>query len=347
MTLRRLLSAKESHANTLATSLKRTCVAADESFSESIKSFLLLPASTTKAREAGQAAFGDLIRTSQALRLCYSSLLEAARRLFVKASSEQCGVYAIVLLFEDILRHLHEIAAIKAGTTIEAGRSVKQDKRRTVKQQPPSTSNLEETCNSLTKLAIHFFEALDLSQLPHNRVLEGLVCVFLDHLGSSLSLVVFADVDAAASNAAQLGFLPPRGLLDTSDHDQRAATKTTEYEARFLVTILRHLVLCIDKQQSLMKSESAPLLTLKKSLTTSNGAFAERVRVKLQNTLLRGVFGDDDESFRDALRRPLTNIVDDDVDVPSNGREEPGEWFVGEVWRLLGWSILTGQNGDL
>jgi hypothetical protein len=346
VTLRRLLSSREPDVNTLAKSLSETCAAAHESLSESIK-LSLLRATTAEAREAGQFSFGDLIRTSCTLRICHSSLLQAVERLFVKAGSEHCGVYAIVLLFERILGHLHEIAVIKSGTTIEAGDSVEPEERRTIKQRPLPTLTLDEGCHALTKLVIQFFKVLDLSKLPHNRVFDSLICIFLDHLGSSLSLVVFADVDATSSTAAELGFLPPCGLLDTSHVDQQTATRTAQYEARYLVTILRHLMNCIDKRQSLRKSVSDPLLTLDKPLTNSNSAFAVGVRNKLQKTLLRGMFGDDDESFRDALPRPVVNAIDDDVDVARSGQEDPGEWFVGEVWRLLGWSVLTGHNGDL
>jgi hypothetical protein len=214
-------------------------------------------------------------------------------------------------------------------------------------QQSSLSSNPDEICNVLTTLVIHFFKALDPSKLPHDKVLDSLICIFLDHLGSSLSLVVFADGDATSSTATQLGFLPPRGLIDTSHVDQQTAKRTAQYEARYLVTILRHLMQCIDKRQSLGRSVSDTCVTVDKPLTNSDSAFAAGVRIKLQKTLLRGVFGGDDESFRGALQRPNTKVIEDDVHVASSGQEEPGEWFIGEVWRLLGWSVLTGQEGDL
>ena len=312
----------------------------------SFKSFSAIPVNTVEARETGQASLGGRIQVLHALHLCYPSLLQAVERISVKVRSEHCGVYNIVLLFQNILGHLHAIAGIKAGINNKDNKSVPAKNLRSAKHQCPPVSELDELCVSLTKVAIQFFEGLDLSLVSQISVLEGLICVFLDHLGSSLSLVVFADVDAAASRTTQLGILPPRGLLDTSVFDQEKATRTVQHEARYLVAILRHLILCIDKQQTRMGSESAPLLTWKKSLNTSNRTFAKRVRDKLQITLLRGVFGDDDEVFKDALQKPVPSAVDNDVDVASNG-DQPGDWFIGEVWRILGWNILTGQSGDL
>jgi hypothetical protein len=338
--LRRLLSERDSDVNTLATSLSKTCVAAHESLSESIKSYLLR-ATTATSKEAAQYAFRDVIRTSRTLRNCYSSFLQALERLVLKTGGGNSGIYAIALLFEHTLGHIHETAAIEAGNFVE------QDEQHAVNQQRPPRSNLDEMSNVLTTLVIHFFQALDLSKLAHDQLLDSLIYIFLDHLGSSLSLVVFADIDATSPTTAQLGFLPPRGLKATSHVDQETATKTAQYEARYLVTILHHLMQCIDKRQSLEKSIFNPPLTLDNSLTNGDSAFATEVRIKLQKTLLRGVFGEDDESFRDALQRPDTKVLDDHFHVASSGQVEPREWFVGEVWRLLGWSVLTGNGGGL
>lgn len=330
----------------LERSLERTCAAADEMLSRSIDLISSTPGNTTKAMEARQREVDGLGRKAHALCLCYPTLLQAVNKLSVRNGSKQLAFHAVVLLFQNILGHLHASAAIQAGTTGKSDVSAKRNRQRTIKQQSLSTSNLNDMCIPLTKLAIRFFEALDLSQQrSHQGVLEGVVCVFLDHLGSSLSLIVFADVNAAASKAAQLGLLPPRGLLDTSTLDQSTALGVTQHEACYLVTILRHLMLCIDKQQSPLRSELAPHLTLKRSLGISNGPFVAKVREKLQNTLLRGIFGEEDESFRNALRKPVINAAENDIDIACNGQEEPGDWFLGEVWRLLGWNILTEQNG--
>lgn len=343
-TLRQLIAAKGSDFNALATSLKRTCAAADEMLSNSIEPFVLPIGKSAKTGQ-GQAAIGDLSRVTHALKLSYPSLLQAVEKSIVKANPERCEIYAVVRLFQNFLGHLHATAAKKAATTNGHARSTRAKRPRTAEQQSRSTSNFEETCMLLTRLAIHFFESLDLSQLSHNKVLEGLVCVFLDHLGSSLSLIVFANVDDAAPKATQLGVLPPRGLLDTSDLDQDIAVRTTKHEACYLVSILRHLMLSIDRQQSLLISDSAPLLTMETSLNISNSAFAARVRDKLQSTLLRGVFGDHDECIKGAFRRPVASAADGDIGVASDSRKETGEWFIGEVWNLLGWNTLTRQHG--
>ncbi len=282
------------------------------------------------------------MRTSRALRLCCPSLLRAVEKLYSQESTQECSVYTVVQLFQDILGHLHEVAAVAAGRTIEDGGCLRQNKPRTVKQQPMLTLDLDELCKSLTKLAMQFFDTLDLAQLSHNKVLEGLISVFLDHLGSSLSLIVFANKECSAPKSVQLGVLPPCGFLDTFGVDQESAILTVQHEARYLVTMLRELMLIIGKEKSHMRSDSVPLHNTRKSLNMSNSAFAASIRDKLQHTLLRGVFGDDDKSFKEAIRRPDTKSVVHDIDVAYNGREDVGEWFVGEVWALVGWDSLKG-----
>jgi hypothetical protein len=327
----------------LALSLKRTCTVADNMLSRSIESSFPRSTNIKKAAEAAQPAFSGLVRVTHALRVCYPSLLQAVGGLSAEGGLMQTAVAAVVLLFQNVLGHLHAIVAMKAGTDIDDGKSVKQCGTRSTNQRSTSALRPEQMCIALTKLAVHFFEVLDLSQSSHNRVLEGLICVFLDHLGSCLSLVVFAD--AGAPKVGLLGVLPPCGLLDASGLDQKVAIRTCQHEACYLVTILRHLMLCIDKQQSLIRSESALPPKMKESLAKSNSAFLARVRERLHNTLLRGVFGDDDESFKDAFQRPVVNAAGDDFELASGGREEPRDWFIGEVWRLLGWNTLTGRDG--
>ena len=74
-----------------------------------------------------------------------------------------------------------------------------------------------------------------------------------------------------------------------------------------------------------------------------NNGYAGAVVDKMQNTLLRALFGDQDEAFRDSLRRPAKVERIDDTEDLMVGTEEDitSEWFIGEVWNSVGWDILT------
>lgn len=339
------MALKAPHAEPFLTTLKRTCVAADRMLCESVELSFRPQNNTKRAQEAAEAAFRHLVKVPRALQLAHMSLLAAVDKVAAQAEDDvtRRAVSAIVMLFQSILGQLHSLATIKSENTPQDDRSIHQSKSRTLKHQNLATPKLDEVSGALTRVLIHFSEALDFSQISHNMIFEGLICVFLDHLGSSLSLFVFADAEAGMSKPKELGLLPPRGLVDTLGGDQGTAISTAKHEACYLVTILRHLMLRVDKQQYLIESASVPFLEVRKSFATSNGAFVARVRKMLQNTLLRGVFGDDDESFKDALRRPIANPAEGDVDIASNARGKTDEWFIGEVWSLLGWDTLTEE----
>ena len=323
-------------------SLTRVCATADEMLTISMKLSLYSTAKTRKAAEAARAAFGNSMRMPDALRLSYPSLVQAIEKLFVEEDGAHNGIFGVVQLFQHILGHLHTISAIKADTRTAGNKHLDQCQPQNIKQQLLAESDLHELCLAVTRLAIHFFEELDLSQLPHHKLFEGLVAVFLDHLGSSLSLVVFADIDIAASKGVTVGVHPPRGLLDTSDLEPQAAVRTTEQEAAYLVAILRHLMRCLDKPQPHLGFGSSSLLTPTNSSDITSSTFVAGVRERLQATLLRGVFGDDEESFKNALWRPVVDVPDVSLDLQSNGRKSAAEPFIGEVWKLLGWNILAG-----
>jgi hypothetical protein len=341
--LRQCLLARNLDTQKLASRIRRACAAADQMVSSSIQSSFLRQDNTKKGMETAKATFGRLLKELHAIQICYPSLLEAVEQLSAGAGIVENCVFEIVQLFQNILGHLHTTAAMKTEIITRDKGSLNQKKPRAAKQQNVGILDLDEVLVLLTKLAVHFFDALDLSKLLHNRLLEGLACVFLDHLGSSLSLVVFADNDGTGK-ANSLGVLPPRGLIESSGFDRRIAVGSTQREASHLISILRQLMLCIEEQQILVGSGDAHLLTIKKSLAASKGGFAANVRKKLQNTLLRGVFGHDDEWFEDAFRRPAAEASTEEDAVTSPDIEGNGEWFVGEVWCVLGWDILSEQN---
>jgi hypothetical protein len=69
------------------------------------------------------------------------------------------------------------------------------------------------------------------------------------------------------------------------------------------------------------------------------------VKTKLQNTLLKAVFGQDDPLFSDSLVQPVKPA--EDRCPHSQTLDKPvSEWFTQEVWRLLGWEILANGVMD-
>ena len=288
-----------------------------------------------------------VVHIIQILGQCYSSILDALDKIAAKATEVRLrGVvmHDMVRLFQHVLGQLHALCSQKAGDLLGHEQSAKGSRsRRAVKQQNTATAcDPDQISRQLANFLAQTVVVLDLSKSSHHDLFEGLVCAFLDHLGSSLSLVVFGDNSPVSPRDGDTsGLLDPQGLQHTDRTAIGASLKAALLEAPYLIYILDRIMTVVDSRQSLMSSRSGPLFALRKDATISNNEFGRRIKQKLQNTLLRGVFGDDDLTFCDALQRaPPVELGEEIPGSDERSRGTP-EWFTGEAWRILGWDILA------
>jgi hypothetical protein len=121
------------------------------------------------------------------------------------------------------------------------------------------------------------------------------------------------------------GLLQPLGLLH--GHDNEA-----EVDVSAILKLNKHLIFILRKIK--------PRMDLRGNVDGDGCAGA--IVAKMQNTLLRGLFGDD-EAFQDSLGRPSEmESTDDPEDATAHSIEDmTPEWFIGEVWNNVGWDILA------
>ena len=88
--------------------------------------------------------------------------------------------------------------------------------------------------------------------------------------------------------------------------------RAVQLEAPYLIHILDNVMTFINTHRTLIgfRSASSPFSSSKDgsnsdSNSSCSNAFAKQVKEKLQNALLKGVFGGDNETFRDCLQLPL------------------------------------------
>jgi hypothetical protein len=335
--LRQQIVSKRPDERALHQALRKICHAAAILISDT--PIAVLPSEPTKKTSAHVSTATNLQSTTLAIRRSYPSILLGLDKLCTKTHGvRELGsiVYETVVLFETTLAKINtfaiQIAKGMAGSKLKA--TVRKAKSRSAKQsQSPSPQDQHASFQSLTHLTVTMLTSVDPSREPQSLILEGCLCAFLNHLGSSLSLAVFADDQSTEQREIFTGVLPPQGLQAMLDIDTRTAIQAITLEAPYLVYILEKAMAFVDGHQEIMSSRSASLLSLSKE--------------KLQNTLLRGVFGNDDETFRKALQRPAPpeSGVDPGLPTPSGQAETP-EWFAGEVWRILGWNILSSVDAS-
>lgn len=85
--------------------------------------------------------------------------------------------------------------------------------------------------------------------------------------------------------------------------DSETAMRAVQLEAPYLIYILDNVMTFINTHQTptSFRSASSPSSSKDGSNSGCSNAFAKQVKEKLQNTLLKGVFGGNDETFRDCL----------------------------------------------
>jgi hypothetical protein len=177
---------------------------------------------------------------------------------------------------------------------------------------------------------------LNLNKEWHRDLFEALAYVFFEHIGSSLSVVVFSE-PPSLGRPSTIGLLQPRGSGATEEDETTSDLATTLKEAPHLVTILRTISLFANEKDS---ERGNPLPS---AHFNQKDGFAAAIITRMQNTMLRGMFGDQEDTFHDTLRRPSeAESTDYTKDLIAGADEEvTSEWFVGEVWKYIGWDILT------
>ncbi|ETI21320.1 hypothetical protein G647_07666 [Cladophialophora carrionii CBS 160.54] len=297
-----------------------------------------------------------------AFKTVYPTLLRGLERTQPQAPDEgdQCvrGLSDVVKVFQSFLGRLHKFAldeharrelerTSKRNGKGSDSRSEESQERSDQPHLPKSPEDLAEA-KELVRVMVRMMTALDTTKGAHCQLLKGCLCAILDHSGATLSLLVFADSDKSDKNRKT--FLPLTGFLDTLEFNAQSAIGAAGVEGPFIIFILRKGIEFLLANAKCMPEKSLLNFTLLPSQgndTGGDGDLRRKIEETLQNTLLRGVFGDDDETFSNSLQRDEEEEQEADltkmVEVIKQ-REDSAEWFIGELWEHLGWNILSGRR---
>jgi hypothetical protein len=339
--LRQSLTMNGSSTASLATNIRHMCTVVEAVFTDLVSS-PLPPENSSRPVAKTESSTHPLPALPLAMNVCLQSLFLAVKRLSEENEVEttRCAVSDIVSLFRNIVHHLHTVASIKFEIATKQRDSIKQSQTSHQQDTPPG-SRFHDIGVAMTKVAILALEAVDASTSSHEQILEGFLCVFLDHLGSTLSSIVFPHLHDGRPVADNFTIPVRKNSSGNIDFNQTTEVGIVRQEAGSLVTILRHMLSCVARQHSNANSDKSSLFAAVKVTGTSNNNLAARTRKRLQDTLLRGVFGEHHGSFQDALPRVGVNAASVVIQTSSPSELDPDEWLLGEVWSLLGWDILT------
>lgn len=251
--------------------------------------------------------------------------------------------YHMVCLYDSVMTTLQKHCQMKTKQeTTNPSSNTRTKKQRSLRTKTvrtrttiPSKSE-DETATQITRLLATMTLSLDISSNTnkHQDLLEGFLFILLTRIGKLLSLFVFRDLQLRPDLYIDPSKIPlPEGLngVDLSESSLLAA----EMEAKRLIWILERILARLHAD-SVSASEAET-----EAETVDCRGFVERIKDRLQSTLLQAVFGSDQAFFREVLNRPtLPDLPLDSMLGPQEPEKSTPDWFVQEVWRLLGWEML-------
>lgn len=262
-------------------------------------------ASNQKANEP------DLLVVIRGVEVSFDLVHRSLKPISSSKNGSQCKgqvTYYLVCLFESTLTVLTQHCTAVPNQTNP--------------DQSPSLRLKAEAYGNLTDLLSTMMLSLDPSRQEDQEVMEGFFFVTLDRVGKMLALFVFNNLHLPTDVCPKLR--PPDGLAAMIR--EGVSSQGIQLEAKYLMIFLDNVL--------------GPDSSLNSAHSSIQSQFVRKMKSRLQKTLLQTVFGADDPLFQDGLVRPVTP--------PPQNRDarhvdQPGfpEWFTQELWRLVGWDMLS------
>ncbi|KAL4802229.1 hypothetical protein BDV18DRAFT_63809 [Aspergillus unguis] len=270
-----------------------------------------------------------------------SLLLKALGKLSGNKSSKQVGmlIYNLVHLYETTLSYLRQYCKAHATpiNPIRTDYSV-LTRSKTARQPKPSIEpddhvSKDEGAIQLALLLHIMVKSLDLKCPAHQKLLEGFLYVLLGRAGKTLCLFVFQDLQLEPDLRTSPQDLPlPAGLMDAELDGKSLGA--AQGEAKYIVFLLRKALALLHQQPTAPSDDS------------SHAQFLSKIKTQIQDSLLQAVFGADPE-FGESLKPPTKPRDSDIRRLVERGQPSDSsipEWYIQELWQLLGWEALEDFN---
>lgn len=262
-------------------------------------------------------------------------------------------IYHAISLFQSLMELLQRNSMTNVEDSLDKGPSKRQKKvakpktsKATGKHQASNKEDEDGLATHISSVLCNMMLHLNPSKREHKSLLEGYLFVLLNRIGKVLCVFVFGDLQLRPDLRADTTKLPlPAGLTATCLDDTNL--KAMKGEAKYLISILERTIHLLG---SLYGSPHS-IMASKEGDTANHGQSRDmplplQVKKKLQNTLLSAVFGDE-PLFKDCLKRPSLSgkaELEKLLARESVSDKTVSDWFVQEVWALLGWDILMKKD---
>ena len=347
----------------IATDICGHVSAVDESanFRKFIGTALLVPVPVSK-REAThpQVEPADTIeqRLAPIAQLFPHFLLHLHTLSQFSGSGNLCGqvVYNFIDVFRVLFQRIHDLAVANAKANIDKSMTTTKQRDSGRKRQRTASASDERPATSpiimkLCKLVVSMLLHLDPTKSTHEAIFEGCFYLLLTRVGQVLKDFTIGARPFGINEDATTRSQNPHAREGRQLRISSAAgdEEASEAQAPYLIWILHRT----QRLSSRMRPALSTSIThdhLGQGETAQPGsphnAIYDDARTRLQNTLVRAIFGDQfAASFEPALKPPrippdgdISKELDTQMDMA-----DIKDWFKNEVWRIVGWDILRGK----
>ena len=245
-------------------------------------------------------------------------------------------IHCIIYLFQSLLEHICNLAAcegLQKPTTAVSGEETGKANKRLLAEtadflstplaaSESATEKAEDkVIKMLCQLAVVMMNDLDSSTLARQEVFDGFLFFLLLRVGRLLRVFIFG-VESQTS------------AKDIRPEDMPAFHKA---EAPYLIFLLKHA-------RSLKSQKTGSAAFYSQEDAGEFESMSHVANIRLQHTLLKGVFGEQGDAFIESLRRPTYTSTECEMAFEEQGKRQKdrnmSEWFQNEVWETVGWDVL-------
>lgn len=330
-----------------------------------ILAYHLVRAASTLLQVVIQTVSECLKRPDTALNLLKSNLMAVHRavaslisgldRLTNAANgleSQGRVIYAYVRMFSELIEALGEASSREMTKPLAMSDERPSTSKGKKKSEHAKPANLKDrpTLNALTAFLCGILDLLDPKVDAHGSLFEGFAFVVLNKLGSRMYMVVFGQARGPTLEAEIARANEPDEVEDPSQgpvlHQKGLELQQAKLEAPYLIHLLTRLMNSAPAHLGAIISTKTGKPKQANNKGSMKGALALTAKDRLQKTLVNCMFGtegvDEHSPLLDCLKMPATPATP--LSVPKVKEAEVQEWFKEEVWRLLGWEVLSKEG---